>query len=59
MQESSYAGMAVEDDEFEVVDRARIVIADDTDDVAGEEVLPGSDAVGVELPDGAVEAVHP
>ena len=59
VHESSYAGMAVEDDEFEVVDRARIVIADDTDDVAGEEVLPGSDAVGVELPDGAVEAAHP
>ena len=59
VHESSYAGMAVEDDEFEVVDRARIVMADDTDDVAGEEVLPGSDAVGVELPDGAVEAAHP
>jgi hypothetical protein len=39
-QESTYAGMAVEDDEFEVVERA---------DVPGEEVAPGSDAVGIEL----------
>ncbi|MBC7375235.1 MAG: DUF3027 domain-containing protein, partial [Frankiales bacterium] len=45
--ESSYAGMAVVDDEFEVVDRALIV--DEPADVAGEEVLPGSDAVDVEL----------
>lgn len=51
--ESSYAGMAVEDDEFEVVDRALIPTPDV--DVAGEEALPGSDAVGVELQDGVVE----
>ena len=51
--ESSYAGMAVEDDEFEVVDRARIVLAADVD---GEEALPGPYAVGVELPDGVTEA---
>ena len=63
--ESSYAGMAVEDDEFEVVDRARIVLAGDLAGIAdiadiagvdGEEALPGPDAVGVELPDGVVEA---
>ena len=59
VHESSYAGMAVEDDEFEVVDRARIVVVEDTGDVAGEEALPGADAVGVELPDGAVEVTHP
>ena len=59
VNESSYAGMAVVDDEFEVVDRARIVVDADTDDVAGEEVLPGSDAVGVELPDGVTEAAQP
>ncbi len=45
--ESTYSGMAVEDDEFEVVDRQRVVA--DPVDVAGEEVLPGSDAVGIEV----------
>ena len=44
--ESAYAGMAVEDDEFEVVDRARIL--DEPADVAGEQVLPGSGAMGAE-----------
>ena len=39
---SSYAGMAVEDDEYLVVDRTR-------PEIAGEEVVPGSDAVGIEL----------
>ena len=39
---SSYAGMAVEDDEFLVVDRS-------VPEIAGDEVVPGSDAVGVEL----------
>ncbi len=51
--ESSYAGMAVVDDEFEVVDRA--LIPDAPADVAGEEVLPGSDAVGIELAADAAE----
>ncbi|MBC7374071.1 MAG: hypothetical protein H7323_08790 [Frankiales bacterium] len=41
------------DDEFEVVDRALIV--DEPADVAGEEVLPGSDAVDVELAVGPAE----
>ena len=57
--ESSYAGMAVEDEEFEVVDRSRIVLAGDVAgvaDVDGEEALPDPDAVGVELPDGVAEA---
>jgi len=56
VQESSYAGMAVEDDEFDVVDRARIVMSVDDADVAGEEALPGSDPVGIELQDGVTEA---
>ena len=56
VHESSYAGMAVEDDEFEVVDRTRIPVEDDADDVAGEEALPGSEPVGMELPDEAVQA---
>ncbi len=54
--ESSYAGMAVEDDEFEVVDRARIPAP--VEDVPGEEVLPGSDAVGVELDEDSAAVVE-
>ena len=54
VHESSYAGMAVEDDEFEVVDRTDPVVPE-PEDIAGEEVLPGSDAVGVELPDEAAD----
>ena len=49
--ESTYAGMAVEDDEFEVVAGIAGI-----DGIAGEEALPGPDAVGVELSDGVTEA---